>query len=165
MANKVYQHDETAITWLASGGTNVLTLTSLTAGAGRQGALHDFGTAARAADYTWRLWCKFATTPVVQETIRVYWKTSDGTNPDNDDGTGDAAVSAEDKLLNLRYLGALTVDEASTTPTFVASGFLPRQWCAPRHGAPVVFNKTADDLSSTAGDHGFHIVAVPPEIQ
>lgn len=165
MPNKVYLNPEAAITWLASGGTNVLTLTSLAAGAGRQGALDDFGTAARAADYVWRAWVKFATAPVVGEVLRVYWKSSDGTHPDNDDGTGDAAVSAEDKLRNLKPLGVIIVDEASTTPEFVASGFVPPGYIAHRHGAPVIWNATADALSATAGDHGFSLTPVPPEIQ
>lgn len=165
MPNKIYQLPESAITWLASGGSAVLTLTSLAASAGRQGALHDFGTAARATDYLWRAYIKFATTPVVGEYLEIYWKTSDGTHPDNDDGTGDAALSAEDKLRNLQLLGVISVDEASTTPEFAASGFLPREWCAHRYGAPVFFNRTADDLSGTAGDHGFILTPVPFEVQ
>lgn len=165
MPNKIYIVPETAITWLASGGTNVLTLTSLAAGAGRQGALHDFGASARAGDYTWRAWVKFATTPVVGELLEVYWKTSDGSHPDNDDGAGDAAVSAEDKLRNLKLLGVIEVDEASATPEFAASGFLPAEWAAHRHGAPVFWNRTADALSSTAGDHGFALTPVPAEVQ
>ena len=42
MANKIYVTPEAAITWRNAGGDNVLTLTSLAAGAGRQGALDDF---------------------------------------------------------------------------------------------------------------------------
>ncbi len=162
MANLVYQNAEAAITWLASGGTNVLTLTSVAAGAGRQGALDDFGVGAVAQEYAWRAWVKFATTPVVGEIIRIYWKTSDGTSPDNDDGTGDAAVSAEDKLKNLHFIGSIIVDEASNTPVFVASGYMT---IPHRHGAPVFWNATADALSATAGDHGFSITPVPMEIQ
>ena len=165
MTNLIYQNDESAITWLAFGGSAVLTLTSLGAGAGRQGALYDFGVAARPADFYWRAWVVFATTPVVGEVIRLYWKTSDGINPDNDDGTGDAAVSAEDKLRNLKYIDELTVDEASSTPTFVASGYLPKRIAAARYGAPVFWNATADALSATAGDHGFSITPVPDEMQ
>lgn len=165
MPNKVYQNPEAAVTWLASGGTHLLTLTSLASGAGRQGALRDFGTSARARDFTWRAWVKFATAPVVGELVLLYWKTSDGSNPDNDDGTGDIAVSAEDKLKNLKYLGEIAVDEASTTPVFVGSGYLPAAFCSPRHGAPVFWNATADALSATAADHGFSITPVPPEIQ
>lgn len=165
MANKVYQHDETAITWLSSTGTNVITLTSLAAGAGRQGALHDFGTAARASGYMWRAWVVMATAPVVGERIRIYWKSSDGTHPDNDDGTGDAAVSAADKLRNLTYLGAIVIDEASATPEFVASGYMSKSIIGHRHGAPVFWDGTADALSATALDHGFSLTPVPDEIQ
>ena len=156
--SKAYLLPEAAIEWKSSGGDELLTLTSVAAGAGRQGALHDFGTAARAPEFAWRAWVKFATTPVVGERVKIYWKSSDGTNPDNDDGTGDIALSAEDKLKNLTYLGAIVVDEASTTPVFVASGdvYLPH-----RHGGPVFFNDTADALSSTATDHGFSLTPVP----
>lgn len=163
MANKLYQHDETAITWLASGGTNLLTLTSLAAAAGRQGARHDFGTAARAQVFAWRAWNVAGTTPVVGEVSgRIYWKSDDGTSPDNDDGTGDIAVSAEDKLLNLRRIGSIIVDEAATAVTFVASGLilLPH-----RYGMPVFWNESADAYSSTAADHGFSLTPVPPELQ
>jgi len=156
--SKAYLLPETAITWKNTGGTELLTLTSVAAGAGRQGALHDFGTAARAPDFAWRAWVKMATTPAVRERIKVYWKSSDGTNPDNDDGTGDIALSAEDKLKNLMFLGSIVIDQASTAPVFVASGdvYLPH-----RHGCPVFFNDTADALSSTATDHGFSLVPVP----
>ena len=88
MPNKVYQRDETAITWKDSGGTNVITLNNLATVSGRQGALHDFGTAARAHRFAWRFKTEFATAPVVGEPVRIYMKTSDGTDPDNDDGTG-----------------------------------------------------------------------------
>ena len=162
MPNKIYQATEAAITWLASGGTNILTLTSVAASAGRQGALYDFGTASRASMFAWRAWVKFATTPVVGEVIRIYWKSSDGTSPDNDDGTGDAAVSAEDKLKNLMHIGNIIVDEASTTPVFAASGMV---WAPHRYGSPVIWNATADALSATAGDHGFSLIPVPPEVQ
>lgn len=162
MANLVYVNEETDITWLSSTGTNVITLTSLAAGAGRQGALDDFGAAARPRRFVWRAWVLFATTPVPGERIDIYIKTSDGSHPDNDDGTGDAAVSAEDKLRNLTHIGSIIVDEASTTPEFVASGDIQisSQWAA-----PVFWNATADALSSTALDHGFQLTPVPDEIQ
>ena len=158
MTSKAYLVQETPITWQSSGGTNLLTLTSVAAGAGRQGAQHDFGTAARSPEFAWRAHVKMATTPVVGERIKIYWKTSDGTNPDNDDGTGDIALSSQDKLKNLMYLGAITVDEAATGPTFVASGdtYLPQ-----RYGQPVFVNDTADALSATATDHGFTLTPTP----
>lgn len=163
MPNLVYVQPETALQWLASGGDEVLTLTSLGSGAGRQGAMHDFGaTTARSREYVWRAWVKFATTPVVGERVEVYAKTGDGTHRDNDDGAGDAAVSAEDKLKNLTYIGTILVDEASTTPEFSASGVIE---ISAREFAPVFWNATADALSATAGDHGFSLTPVPPEVQ
>ena len=158
MTSKAYLLAETAITWLDTGGTELITLTSVAAAAGRQGALHDFGASARSPIFTWRAYVKMTTTPVVGETIDIYWKTSDGTHPDNDDGTGDIAVSAEDKLKNLQYLGSIIIDEASTTPEFVAHGSLLHE---PRHGCPVFWNSTADAISATAADSGFTATPVP----
>ena len=156
--SKAYLLPETAITWKNTGGTELLTLTSVAAGAGRQGALHDFGTVARSPEFAWRAYVKFATSPVVGERVKIYWKSSDGTSPDNDDGTGDIALSAKDKIKNLTYLGTIVVDEISTTALMVASGdvYLPH-----RHGGPVFFNDSADALSSTATDHGFSLTPVP----
>lgn len=154
MTSKAYQLDETAIDFAASGGDVVLTLTSLAAGAGRQSAEHDLGTSARAFAYEWRAYCQFATTPVVGETIDIYLKTSDGTHDDNDDGATDAALSAEDKLRNLRYLGSIIVDEASATPEFSASGTIQIN---SRYIQIVFWNNTADALSSTASEHGLSL--------
>ena len=162
MTNLIYENEGTAITWLASGGTNVLTLTSLGAGAGRQGAIHDFTVAARARRFVARAFMKFATAPVVGEVIRIYLKTSDGTHYDNDDGTGDAAVSAEDKLKNLHYIGSIIVDEASATPEFSGSWDVE---ISGREVAPVFWNATADAFSTTAAEHGFILTPVPDEIQ
>lgn len=164
MPNKIYQATESTITFRDSAGSAVFTCTSLASGAGRQSALYDLTTNDRSTKYAWRAFMKFATTPVVGEIIRIYLKTSDGTNPDNDDGTGDAAVSAEDKLRNLKFIGNIIVDEASTTPTFVASSDEPIQ--LPHKEVAVVFwNATADAFSSTAADHGFDLIPVPDEIQ
>lgn len=163
MPNLIYRARETAITWRNTGGTAAITLTSLAAGAGRQGAMYDRGAATDVARrLVWRAFMKFATAPVVGEVIEIYLKTGDGTHFDNDDGTGDAAVSAEDKLRNLKFLGVIEVDEASATPEFSASGEVE---VSARQIAPVFWNRTADDFSSTAADHGFDLVPVPDEIQ
>jgi len=141
----------TSIEFKASGGDAALTLTSLASDAGRQSAEYDRGTGDLDFLYEWRAYVKFATTPVVGDTLDVYLKTNDGTHYDNDDGTADAALSAEDKLKNLRYLGSIVVDEASATPEFSASGE-----CSiyARYIQVVVENSTADGLSATAADHG-----------
>lgn len=161
MANKIYQHDEAAITWKSSGGTEAFTPTSLASAAGRQGAYHDFGAAARARLFAWRALIKPGATRVVGESVLVYLVTSDGTNPDNDDGTGDAAVSAQDKLRNLQQIGAIVIDENAAVP-MVASGIIE---IAARYAAPVFWNATANSLSATAGDFLFQLTPVPDEVQ
>lgn len=172
MTSKVYQLGESDVTWLASGGTNALTLTSLAAGAGRQGARHDFGaiTIARAHLFDWWFFMKFATQPVVGEQIDIYWKGyhQGGTHGMNDDGNTDAAVSAQDKLRNLMYLGSLIVDEATATPTtveFATGNQGDPVWIPHRYGMPVIWNATADAFSTTAADHGFILTPVVLQAQ
>lgn len=162
MVNKVLQIPESDVTWLASGGTELLTLTSLATLTGRQGVLHDFGTSARSPVFAWRFFMKFSTAPIVDEVVEIYWKSSDGTHPDNDDGTGDIALSAEDKLKNLELIGVMIVDEAATAVEMVASGVLN---IGHRNGSPVIFNRTVDVFSATAADMGFILTPIPLEIQ
>ena len=161
MANKIYQLQETAVTWLSSGGTEAFTPTSLASAAGRQGAHHDFTTGSVSRRFAWRAFIKPGATRVVGETVEVYLKTSDGTHPDNDDGTGDIALSAADKLRNLQLLGIITIDENAAVE-MVASGVveLLHRW-----GAPVFYNRSANSLSATATDFGFSMTPVPDEVQ
>ena len=162
MANLIHQNEGTIITWKESGGTNVITLNNLAAGAGRQGAEHDFGTGARSPRFAWRLGVEFETQPVVGERVGIYAKTTDGTDPDNDDGTGDAAVSAEDKLRNLHLLGNLIVDEAIVNIQMAKSGLilLPHV-----KFQPVIWNYTADNLQATNNINVFSLTPVPLEVQ
>ncbi len=164
MTSKAYYLPETLTQFRASGGDVAFTLTSLGAGAGRQSAQLDRGveTAGHPFLFRWRAWIQFATTPVVGEVVEIYIKTSDGTHLDNDDGTGDIAVSAEDKLRNLKYIGKIEVDEASSTPEFSASGVVS---IFERYVHVVFWNRTADALSSTAADHGFDLEEIPVQGQ
>lgn len=161
MPNKLYEIPETAITWLSTGGTNLFTPTSLGSSAGRQGAHHDRGTSARPARFAWRAWLKPGATRVVGQPIYVYLKTSDGTHPDNDDGTGDIAVSALDKLRNVRLIGVIEIDENAAVE-MTASGEIE---VGQRYVAPVFWNATSNSLSTTAGDFGFALTPIPPELQ
>ena len=158
MTSKAYVISETATTFAPSGGDHVFTLTSLASGAGRQSAQWDRTAGARPFMFEWRAWTKFATAPVVAQTVDFYIKTSDGTHVDNDDGTGDLAVSAEDKLKNLKYIGSIVVDEASATPEFAASGIIA---IYSRYVQVVAWNASDDALSGTAGDHGFSLTPIP----
>lgn len=157
----VYMKQGTAIVWAASGGDALFTPTSLGASAGRQGAHYDLGTASRPRRYAWRAWIVPGATRVVGETVRVYLKTSDGTHPDNDDGTGDIAVSSIDKLRNVTQIGSIIIDENAAVE-MVASGEVE---LSHRYVAPIFWNATANALSSTAGDYGFSLTPVPDAVQ
>ena len=161
MPTKVYQHDESAITWQSASGTELLTPTSLASGAGRQGAYHDFGTSARARRFNARARIVPGGTRVVGEVIDIYFITSDGNHPDNDDGTGDIAVSSIDKLRNLTPIGQIQIDENAAVK-MVWSGDVE---ISARYGAPLFWNRTANTLSATATDYGFQLTPVPDEIQ
>ncbi|KKN04067.1 hypothetical protein LCGC14_1101340 [marine sediment metagenome] len=169
MTAKAYQIGESDITWLDTGGSAVLTLTSLAAGAGRQGARYDLGaiTTARAHLFDWWFFMQFATAPVVGETIDIYWKGyhQSGSHAMNDDGNSDAAVSAEDKLKNLWYLDSLVVDEANVTPEFATAQQGDPIWIPHRYGMPVIWNRTANAFSATAAEHGFILTPVIPQAQ
>ncbi|MDC0003788.1 hypothetical protein OAE19_05250 [Porticoccaceae bacterium] len=156
--SKAYYLPETRYDFLETGGDAALTLTSLAALNGRQSAQLDFGAGVRPFMFRWRAWVKFATTPVVGESIEIYIKTSDGTHLDNDDGVGDIAVSAEDKLKNLRYVGSIVVDQAGIVEEYSASGVFT---IYERYVHLVFWNSTADGLSATAADHGAYLQAIP----
>jgi len=168
MPNEILQNQGTVITWADSGATHAITLKGLASGTGRQGAEHDFGVAAVAARFAWLAQVQFdsATAPVVGETVDIYLKTApDGDNYDNDDGDGtNIAVSAEDKLKNLTYLGTIIVDEAVVDVKMQKSGIIE---IAAEKVAPVFWNGTADTLDDDActTDNKFSLIPVPFELQ
>ena len=164
MANKVYKIDETSITWTDTTGDLAMTLNNLAAGTGRQGAQKDLGAVAtaRSRRYRWRCIVQQDTAGVVGEVIRVYLKRGDGTYYDNDDGTGDAAVSAEDKLRNCLLLGILQVDEAVADVNISKEGEVE---ISCRYVIPIIWNATADNLQATNNVNVFILTPDPDEIQ
>ena len=161
MPNAVYQEHGTIVAWRDSGADHAITMTSLATAAGRQGAQHDFGTAAAPRRFAWRAWITPGATRVVGERVEVYWKSSDGTIDDNDDGTGDIAVSAVDKLRNLWLLDTIQIDENAAVPMAKSGTFEVLH----RYGQPVFWNRTQNTLSATASQFGFTIVPVYDEVQ
>jgi len=164
MANAVYQKSGTAVKWSDTTGDLAMTLNNLAAGAGRQGAVKDWGalSTARPALYHFRLLVQFDTAPVVGESVTLYWKSGDGTDYDNDDGTGDAALSAADKLKNLHFLGELIVDEAAADVDMSIQGFFTD---LNKEGMPVVYNGTVDNLQATNNVNFVTITPIFDEVQ
>lgn len=166
MTNPIYQKQGTPVVWKDSGGDLVITLQNLAFGAGRQGATKDWGalSTARPTLYKFRLELSFETAPVVDEAVSIYWKSSDDNVVwDNDDGTGDIALSSTNKLRNLQLIGTLIVDEAVADVTMSVSGYFRNY---ERYGAPVIYNGSAgDNLQNTANDASLTITPVYDEIQ
>ncbi len=165
MANLVYQNEEAEILFLpaSQAETVIFEIDALGSGAGHQSAQHDFGVAARARRFTWRAFLQLQTGLVVNEVVRIYIKTeSTAGHPDNDDGTGDLAVSAEDKLKNLHMIGLIRVDEAVADREMVASGEI--EISATKINV-VFWNATSAALTTDETESGFILTPVPDEIQ
>lgn len=160
--NSILQLLATAITWLSTGGSAAFTPTSLGTVAGRQGAYYDLGTAARPRRFSWRAWLKPGATRVVGEIVEIYLLAGDGTHYDNDDGTGDIAVSARDKLRNAGPpIGTVEIDENAAVD-MGASGIVE---IGARYVAPVFWNATANTLSGTTTDYGFALTPIEDEVE
>ena len=128
-------------------------------GAGRQAALHDLGAdgTARPRLYRYRFHTQAQATPTVGNYCDLRGKTSDGTHPDNDDGAGDAAVSAEDKLSNLMILTPARVDQAAANIEFVSIGTISL-WH--RYFAPVLWNAMGSAITADAAETKLHLTPV-----
>ena len=166
MTNLIYQSDGTALWFVPAAAAQAedaaFEMHNIATTVGRQSAQQDLGSGARASFYHWRAWVQFATTPVVGEIVRFYVKTSDGNYPDNDDGTTEGALSAEDKLRNLHYIGAIQVDEAAADVEMVASGMIEIR---ARYINIVMYNATVDSLTNDVDENGFVLIPVPDQIQ
>ena len=125
MANEVYLREGTTIVFGSEGGDDVAWSTeSITNTNGRQSAQHDFGVVPRPDELRIRFYTQCQATPTLGGRIEVYAKTSDHAtlHLDNDDGTGDIALSSPNKLKNLHWVGPAIVDEAAANIEFVFSG-------------------------------------------
>lgn len=168
MPSLVYRLQETAQLWKASPSAPDLglTLTSLANQTLRQGARWDRWAGAGSAValpelYSWRAWIKVATTPTIGQLVTLYLATSDGTHTDGDLGTADATINIE-RRRNATPIGAIEIDEASTTREFSNSGLILIE---PRYVIPLVLNESGVALSSTATDHGFVLRPFSLQIQ
>ena len=164
MPDKVYINPETSLLFAdtAQAEDYALTLSALAAGAGRISAQADFGAASHSEWFTWRATFQMATAGVVGETIDIYLSTSNGTNPDGEEGVADAALGSTDSLRNMHYIGSVVVDTTTINTDISASGVcrIPT-----RYASVVVHNNTADALKTDTAVHGVVLTPIPPEVQ
>jgi len=171
MANLVYQNPEMTIWFVPTGSSQAEDVPfecyNLAAGAGWQSDQYDRGVAATPALYEWCAFVQFATTPVVGETVDIYLKEA-GTSaaatahPTNDDGITNSAVSADDKLNNLRWIGSIRVDEAAADVEMAARGPV---YLTARAFQVVFENSTVDATTNDVNENGFFMTPIPDEIQ
>lgn len=162
MPSQILIESGTVVTYKTSGGTAVLTLTSLAAAAGRASASADLG-ATRAGRYRVRVKTKYASAPTAGGPLRVYLSTS-ADNTTFDGGAampaGDGAMSDTDVLAQLEFVGSMPVDNVTTA----------QEWsreieCGARYVRVVVLNGASTALSGTAGDHEVSLEPLITEAQ
>lgn len=162
MATKVYIAPEAAVVFTDNAGDVVITLQNLAAGAGRISVRHDKGAGSQAIDFEWRATMQFETAPVVGETVDLYISTSDGAQPDGEEGAADAALSSTDKLPNMLYIGSVIVTSVGDATDMTASGMIS---IPTRYFSVVVHNNTADNLKNTINTCEVTFTPIPPESQ
>jgi len=127
----------------------------------------DLGAVPRAKFYRFRFWTQFQATPTLGSLLRLYAKTGGSEtatpdHPDNDDGTGDIAISAEDKLRNLRQIGNVVVDQAAANIEMVISGTIE---ITERHVAFAFWNASGATVTADAAETKLRLTPVLDEIQ
>jgi hypothetical protein len=137
------------------------TLSALGAGVGRISARYDRGAGAHAQDYKWRCWCQLTGTNVIGETVEWYLSSSDGTNPDGQIGTADAAL-VTGKRNNLIALGVLVVDQVTTNTTMTVSGTVR---VPDRYVSLGVWDASSLPFKTDTAVHGCTLTPVPSEQQ
>lgn len=164
MANKIYLHGETEITFKSSGGTVAFSPASVANNAGRISAQADLGSAARSRLYRWRAKSKCQATPTLGALIRIYLVCADDTTDlDGNAGTADAAFATEALLKNHQYIGNIIIDVAGTGDQKASS--MGTIEIASRYVSVVFWNASGATLDATGSNHQFTLVPVPDEIQ
>jgi hypothetical protein len=160
--SKVYVNPETPLTWKNTGGTAVITGTSLANNAGRVGAQIDRGASARAQRFYWEFECHVASGTLGQ-TVSIYLATAhaNSASPDGNVGTADAGLATLDKRRNLLFLGVVEVD-VSSTALLKGSGTIE---IAARYLSLVIVNESGVAFSGTATDTVFSLTPIPDENQ
>lgn len=170
-AGEVYVLPGTQVLFGSEVGDDVAwTTESVADGAGRQSATYDAGGGvgtARPNRYLIEFWTQLQATPTVGNAVRLYLKeygSESGTpdHPTNDDGSGDIAVSAEDKLRNPRLLDSIIVDEAAAN---VEMGVKLVVEIDVRHFALVLWNGSGATTSATASATKARVTPLPYQVQ
>lgn len=163
VTSKQYTVLETPLKFADSAQTPdaTFTLSALATGAGRISARYDRGAGAHAALYEWRCTITLTGTNVVGETVEWYIATSDGTNPDGQVGTADAALTTA-KRNNLKLIGLTIVDQTASNTAMTASGWV---WLPSRYLSLGTWNGTTLPFQTSTSAHTCLLTPQPLEQQ
>ena len=159
--------------YAGDGGTRTdqIDLTDLANGAARQGAKTDLG-ATRAKQYAVTVCVEMAIAPVSKAAVDVYWAASPNAtaaliNPGGCSGadaayTGSTGSSLDDSLMQLQYLGAISLT-ADADPVLQIQTFtlFPQH----RYGMPVIDNNGGQAMHSDAIECFIALTPIIPEVQ
>lgn len=155
----------TPLTWDSTPTSYALTLTSLAAGAARQGAKGDLG-ATRATRWSCRVQLDFEVAPVAGAPVEIWWSSSSSATAATDNTGGasgaDAAytgvaggtLAASKRMLQL--IGVVPAEAVADDVLQIAEfAWYPLS----RYGMPVVVNGTSQAFHDTAAN--FKVVMTP----
>lgn len=168
MANKIYVTTEADILVGSEAGDDVaLSSESIADNAGRQSANIDLGAYPNTLRYLVEAWTQAQATPTLGTVQRWHAKLggATGATPDhwtNDDGEGDIALSAQDKLRNCPLLVAIFCDEAAANIEFSAKAIvdIPTRWLA-----VIEYNDLGSAVTTDAAETKLRLTPLPDEIQ
>jgi hypothetical protein len=165
MANEILVKEKTVITY-DSTTTPALTLTSLSSGAGRVGAIKDLGAAIYPRRYVWRLKTQFDSAPIEGRTVEVYLAYSNTaasgvtTIQDGFVGFTDMALPSANQRYHCQLIGHAYCRNI-TGPQHSSGIFEIRS----RYFSPVIYNDTDQAMSATASTHQLTFTPLAEELQ
>jgi hypothetical protein len=162
MANLVYRHVGTPLTFTDSGGDCVLALNNLGEAAGIISARYDRGAGDLPVRHQWIATVQFDTAPVINEIVEIYLIESDGTYADATSGSSGGAMATAQRY-NCKLIGTIYVETASADVDFIASGICN---IYQRYIQIAVWNGSAGDhLQATANTGRVILTPMADEIQ
>ena len=163
VASKQYVAPETGVVFTDSGGGGnvVLPFRAVGPGAGRYSDRYDKGAGSKAANWTWHCQLSLTGANTAGQTLDLFVSWSDGTYADGTLSTSNGTLLT-DKRRNLKRIGQLVVDQASSNVNMVGSGqvFIPT-----RYFSVAFWNNTSLTTQDLATVHKCVFYPVPPEMQ
>jgi hypothetical protein len=164
--NKIYATPGTVTTFRGSGGDVTWAPQNEGAGKGRISNVWDRGAGSKPMRYVWRCSTRWAATPTLGDTLRLYLVTSgDGATAAQTDGgltpSGGELTSENQLMYDCMLVGAVVSDGVDAIR--VASGVVN---IYSRYVLIAMWNAAGSKaLTNTEGDHIFTLTEMPDDIQ